>query len=81
MSACSQVRAVAAGRGRLGAGRAHTSTVAWGACTTGTVFLPNGHKAAFVRAAFSLLTPEEVDEALKRLRDTVLAVRAAGSSA
>jgi hypothetical protein len=42
----------------------------------GTVFLPNGCKTAFVRAVF---TPEEVDEALKRLRDKVLAVRAAGA--
>ncbi|KAJ7683649.1 TdiD protein [Mycena rosella] len=43
----------------------------------GTVFLPNGRTTAYVRAAFSLLTAEEVDEALKRLRETVLAVRAA----
>ncbi|KAJ7796750.1 PLP-dependent transferase [Mycena olivaceomarginata] len=43
----------------------------------GTVFLPNGRATAYVRAAFSLLSPEEVDEALKRLRDTILDARAA----
>ncbi|CAK5268112.1 unnamed protein product [Mycena citricolor] len=41
----------------------------------GTAFLPNGRKSAYVRAAFSLLTPEQVDEALKRLRETILEVR------
>ena len=38
----------------------------------GTVFLPNGRKTAYVRAAFSLLPPEEVEEAIKRLRDVIL---------
>ncbi|KAJ7157622.1 TdiD protein [Mycena crocata] len=42
----------------------------------GTVFLPNGRTTAYVRAAFSLLAAEEVDEALKRLKETILAVRA-----
>ncbi|KAJ6459452.1 TdiD protein [Mycena vitilis] len=42
----------------------------------GTVFLPNGRATPFVRAAFSLLGEDEVDEALKRLRDTILAARA-----
>lgn len=42
----------------------------------GTVFLPNGRKTAYVRASFSLLTPEEVDEAVKRLRDVILDARA-----
>lgn len=45
----------------------------------GTVFLPNGRTTAYVRASFSLLTAEEVDEAVKRLRDTILEVRAAGA--
>ncbi|KAJ7025731.1 TdiD protein [Mycena alexandri] len=45
----------------------------------GTVFLPNGRATAYVRAAFSLLTPDEVDEALKRLRDTILDARAASA--
>jgi len=43
----------------------------------GTVFLPNGRTTAYVRAAFSLLAADEVDEAVKRLRDTVLEVREA----
>jgi tryptophan aminotransferase len=41
----------------------------------GTAFLPNGRKTAFVRAAFSLTEPAEVDEAVKRLRDVVLDAR------
>ncbi|KAJ7759381.1 TdiD protein [Mycena maculata] len=47
----------------------------------GTVFLPNGRTTAYVRASFSLLAPEEVDEAVKRLRDTILDVRAQAASA
>ncbi|KAF8176237.1 pyridoxal phosphate-dependent transferase [Mycena galopus ATCC 62051] len=43
----------------------------------GTVFLPNGRATAYVRAAFSLLSAEEVDEALKRLRATILDARVA----
>ncbi|KZT01549.1 PLP-dependent transferase [Laetiporus sulphureus 93-53] len=47
----------------------------------GTVFLPSGRKTAYVRAAFSLLTEEDVEEAVKRLRETVLeAKQSAGSS-
>lgn len=46
----------------------------------GTVFLPNGRTSAYVRAAFSLLSAEEVDEALRRLRETVLAVKAASTT-
>ncbi|KAJ7447080.1 PLP-dependent transferase [Mycena galericulata] len=46
----------------------------------GTVFLPNGRTTAYVRASFSLLSPEEVDEAVKRLRDTILEVRAANTT-
>ncbi|KAJ3559125.1 hypothetical protein NM688_g522 [Phlebia brevispora] len=38
----------------------------------GTAFLPNGQKTAYVRASFSLLSPEDVDEAIKRLREVVL---------
>nr|GAT43361.1 PLP-dependent transferase [Mycena chlorophos] len=37
----------------------------------GTVFLPDGRKTGYVRAAFSLLGPEDVDEALKRLAQAV----------
>ncbi|KAF8072222.1 PLP-dependent transferase [Lyophyllum atratum] len=33
----------------------------------GTVFLPNGRKTSYVRASFSLLDEEDVDEALSRL--------------
>ncbi|KAG8960044.1 hypothetical protein FRC03_007121 [Tulasnella sp. 419] len=33
----------------------------------GTAFFPNGQTTAYVRASFSLLSPEEVDEALRRL--------------
>lgn len=38
----------------------------------GTVFLPNGRKTAYVRAAFSLLPADEVDEAISRLREVIL---------
>ncbi|CAK5268113.1 unnamed protein product [Mycena citricolor] len=38
----------------------------------GTAFHPNGRKSAYVRAAFSLLPAEQVDEALRRLRETIL---------
>lgn len=41
----------------------------------GTVFLPNGRKTAYVRAAFSLSTPEQVNEALKRLKIVLLRER------
>ncbi|KAJ4479621.1 PLP-dependent transferase [Lentinula edodes] len=41
----------------------------------GTVFLPNGSKTPYVRASFSLLREEQVVEAMKRLRKTVLEVR------
>ncbi|KAG9314943.1 TdiD protein [Chiua virens] len=42
----------------------------------GTVFLPNGHKTAYVRAAFSLCTEEQVNEALRRLREVLVRERA-----
>jgi tryptophan aminotransferase len=42
----------------------------------GTAFLPNGRKSAYVRASFSLTSDEDVDEALKRLREAILAARA-----
>lgn len=42
----------------------------------GTVFLPNGRKTAYVRASFSLLSEEEVNEALKRLKAIILQARA-----
>lgn len=38
----------------------------------GTVFLPDGRKTAYVRASFSLLPEEDVNEALRRLRVTIL---------
>ena len=43
----------------------------------GVVFLPNGRKTAYVRASFSTAEPEEIDEAMRRLRDVVIEVRAA----
>ncbi|KAJ4490531.1 pyridoxal phosphate-dependent transferase [Lentinula aciculospora] len=45
----------------------------------GTVFLPNGSKTPYVRASFSLLDENQVIEAMKRLRKTVLEVRNLGS--
>ena len=44
----------------------------------GTVFLPDGGKTPYVRAAFSLLEEPDVEEAMKRLREVVLEAR--GSS-
>ncbi|KAH0832991.1 pyridoxal phosphate-dependent transferase [Lanmaoa asiatica] len=41
----------------------------------GTVFLPDGRKTAYVRAAFSLSTAEQVNEALRRLRVVLLRER------
>jgi tryptophan aminotransferase len=41
----------------------------------GTVFLPSGRKTGYVRAAFSLLEEDEVDEAVRRLRDAVIEAR------
>ena len=43
----------------------------------GTVFLPRGGKTAYVRASFSLLGEEDVEEAVKRLRETILEARTA----
>lgn len=37
----------------------------------GTVFLPNGDRTAYVRASFSLLEEEKVDEALRRLAEVI----------
>ncbi|KAJ7195605.1 TdiD protein [Mycena pura] len=45
----------------------------------GTVFLPDGRASAYVRAAFSLLSEQEVDEAMRRLRATILDARSAAS--
>lgn len=42
----------------------------------GTVFLPNGERSAYVRAAFSLLEEGQVNEALRRLRVVILTERA-----
>jgi tryptophan aminotransferase len=41
----------------------------------GTSFLPNGGSTAYVRAAFSLLGEDEIDEALRRLREVVKEAR------
>ncbi|KAF7789602.1 hypothetical protein EIP86_000548 [Pleurotus ostreatoroseus] len=38
----------------------------------GTMFYPNGRKTAYVRASFSQLEPQDVDEALRRLRKAIL---------
>lgn len=45
----------------------------------GTVFLPNGRKTAYVRASFSLVGEDDVEEAVKRLREAV--VESAGGCA
>jgi aspartate/methionine/tyrosine aminotransferase len=37
----------------------------------GSVFLPNGGKTAYVRASFSLLEEEQVNEALRRLAEVI----------
>jgi DNA-binding transcriptional MocR family regulator len=41
----------------------------------GTVFFPNGERTAYVRASFSLLDEELVNEALRRLRVVLLTER------
>ena len=41
----------------------------------GTSFLPAGGKTAYVRASFSLLEKDNVEEALRRLKDTILEAR------
>ena len=41
----------------------------------GTVCLPSGRKTTYVRASFSLLPEDQVDEALRRLRETILEAR------
>lgn len=43
----------------------------------GTVFFPNGARTTYVRASFSLLEEEQVNEALRRLRAVVLEERGA----
>ena len=43
----------------------------------GTVFLPNGRKTSYVRASFSLLSEDRVEEAAKRLRQAILDAREA----
>ncbi|KAF8972143.1 PLP-dependent transferase [Flammula alnicola] len=42
----------------------------------GTVFLPNGRRTPYVRASFSQTGEEEVEKAIKRLRDAILEARA-----
>ncbi|KAI9454402.1 PLP-dependent transferase [Lactarius psammicola] len=41
----------------------------------GTVFFPNGERTAYVRASFSILEEEQVNEALRRLRVVLLRER------
>lgn len=41
----------------------------------GTVFLPDGRKTAYVRASFSLLCEEDVNEAIRRLKEVILEAR------
>lgn len=41
----------------------------------GTSFMPDGKRTAYVRASFSLLEPDTVDEALKRLREVLVETR------
>ncbi|KAI9066219.1 PLP-dependent transferase [Trametes sanguinea] len=41
----------------------------------GTVFHPGGRKTAYVRASFSLLPADQVEEALRRLRQVILEAR------
>ena len=41
----------------------------------GTVFLPDGRKTAYVRAAFSLLDGNQADEACRRLAETIKAIK------
>ncbi|KAI0367823.1 PLP-dependent transferase [Pilatotrama ljubarskyi] len=47
----------------------------------GTVFHPGGKKTAYVRAAFSLLPEDQVEEALRRLRHVLLEARGEGGTA
>ncbi|KAH9957151.1 pyridoxal phosphate-dependent transferase [Russula dissimulans] len=44
----------------------------------GTVFIPNGARTTYVRASFSLLEEEQVNEALRRLRVVILRERGLG---
>jgi tryptophan aminotransferase len=41
----------------------------------GTVFLPNGGTTTYVRASFSVIEEDKVDEALRRLRQAILDAR------
>jgi len=41
----------------------------------GTVFLPNGRKTAYVRASFSLLSENDAEEAVRRLKEVILDAR------
>lgn len=38
----------------------------------GAVFYANGRKSAYVRASFSQLEPQDVDEALRRLKEAIM---------
>lgn len=41
----------------------------------GAPFMPDGGPTQYVRASFSLLGPDEIHEALRRLRDVLLEER------
>lgn len=41
----------------------------------GAVFLPNGQRTTYVRAAFSLSTEAQINEALRRLRSVIVQKR------
>lgn len=42
----------------------------------GSPFMPDGQRSSYVRASFSLLEPNEIYEALRRLREVLLEARA-----
>ena len=46
----------------------------------GTCFLPSGRKTSYVRAAFSLLRVDQVEEVVKRLRQAIIDAREAAAA-
>ena len=41
----------------------------------GMSFLPNGRKTAYVRASFSTVEDDDIEEAVRRLRDAIIEAR------
>lgn len=41
----------------------------------GTSFMADGCKTAYVRASFSLIEPDKIEEALRRLKEVILLAR------